>query len=86
MLQALKQTVIVEQIQQLNTTESGLIVTGVTEPQTEGRIVSVGPTVTCGLQVGDRVVVDWTRVGRLAHDGKIYYVTGQSNIIGVFED
>jgi hypothetical protein len=31
-------------------------------------------------------VVDWARVGRMDYEDKIYYVTGQSNIIGVFEE
>jgi co-chaperonin GroES (HSP10) len=36
--------------------------------------------------VGDTVVVDWGRVGKMNYDDKTYYVTDQSNVLGVFTD
>lgn len=86
MLQALKKTVILEAIERENTSAGGLILQGADDRQTEGRILSVGPKSDCGLKVGDRVLVDWTRVGKMSHDDKTYYVTDQSNIMAVFED
>lgn len=86
MLAAIKKTVIIEAIQKENTTESGLILKGPDPAPTEARILSVGPKVDCGLVVGDRVIVDWSRVGKMNHDDKTYYVTDQSNIIGVFTE
>lgn len=85
MLKALKNTVILELIERENTTASGLIIKGVTEEQTEGRIVSVGPTVDCGIEVGNRVLVDWNRVMKITHEGSTYFVTKQDNLIAVFE-
>lgn len=86
MLQAIKKTVIIEMIQRENATESGLILSGVNRDIPEARIVSVGPEVDVDLAVGNRVVVDWARVGRMDYEDRVLYVTGQSNIIGVFED
>jgi len=78
--------VIIEVIEEANTTESGLILQGTQESNPSARIVAVGPQVDCGLQVGNTVVVDWGRVGKFTHEARTYYVTDQSNILGVFED
>jgi co-chaperonin GroES (HSP10) len=86
MLEAIKRTVILEAIQKEAATESGLILQGQDNSPTEARVVSVGPKVDCGLVVGDRVIVDWNRVGKMNHNDKTYYVTDQSNIVGVFTD
>ena len=85
-MKALKKTVIVEVIEDANTTESGLILQGAQERNPSARIVSVGPQVDCGLEVGNRVVVDWGRVGKFTHEARTYYVTDQSNVLGVFTD
>lgn len=84
-LQAIKGHVILQAIEKPNTTEAGLILQSSQEQQTEARIISVGSTVE-SMKVGDRVLVDWNRVGKVNFENEIYYVTGQSNIIGVFED
>ena len=59
---------------------------GAQERNPSARIVSVGPQSDCGLAVGDTVVVDWGRVGKMSYNDKTYYVTDQSNILGVFTD
>ena len=84
MLKALKDMVILEMIEQENTTASGLIIKGATEQQTEGRIVSVGATVT-DMVAGDRVLVDWNRVIKIKHEDKTYFATKEVNVIAVFE-
>ena len=84
-MKALKKTVIVEVIAQSTTTESGIVLQGVQEQNPTATVVAVGPQTDCGLAVDDRVMVDWTRVGRFEHEGRTYYVTDQSNILGVFE-
>ena len=84
-LQAIKGHVIVQAIETENVTESGLVLQSDYKKQTEARIVSVGTTVE-SIKVGDRVIVDWTRVGKDNFENETYYVTGQSNILGVFED
>ena len=73
-LQAIKGHVIVQAIETENVTESGLILQSDYKKQTEARVVSVG------------VIVDWNRVGKVSFENETYYVTGQSNILGVFED
>ena len=85
-LQAIKRTVIVEVVEDTNTTESGIVIQGAQERNPTALVVSVGPQTDCGVVVGNRVVVDWGRVGRINHNDKTYYVTDQSNILGVFTD
>jgi len=84
MLKAIKKNVIIEMIQQETTTDSGLVLSGVSKDIPQAQVIAVGPEVDCGLVAGDRVVVDWARVGRMDYKDKIYYVTGQSNILAVF--
>lgn len=84
-LQAIKGHVIVQAIETENVTDSGLVLQSDYQKQTEARIVSVGSTVEA-MKVGDRVLVDWNRVGKVTFENETYFVTGQSNIIGVFED
>ena len=84
-LQAIKGHVIVQAIETENVTESGLILQSDYKKQTEARVVSVGTTVDC-VREGDRVIVDWNRVGKVSFENETYYVTGQSNILGVFEE
>lgn len=85
MIQAVKRNIIVEVIEQENTTASGLILKGAQDPNPPAVVIAVGPQADCGLSVGDRVVVDWTRVGKFAHAERTYYVTDQSNIMAVFD-
>jgi co-chaperonin GroES (HSP10) len=85
-MKALKKTVIVEVIEASTTTESGIVLQGAQERNPTACIVSVGPQVDCGVVVGDRVVVDWGRVGKFSHCDRTYYVTDQTNILGVFEN
>jgi co-chaperonin GroES (HSP10) len=85
-LQAIKRTVIVEVVEDSNTTASGIVLQGTQERNPTAQIVSVGPQCDCGLEVGDCVVLDWNRVGKMNHNNKTYYVTDQSNVLAVFLD
>ena len=85
-MKALKKTVIVEVIEESTTTESGIVLQGAQERNPQARVVAVGPQGDSGLEVDDRVMGDWTRVGKFEHAGRTYYVTDQTNILGVFEE
>ena len=84
-MKALKKTVIVEIVANATTTESGIVLQGAAEPNPTAIVVAVGAQSDIGLVPGDRVMVDWTRVGRFEHDARTYHVTDQSNIVAVFE-
>lgn len=85
-MKAIKKTVIVEVLEDSNTTESGIVLQGAQERNPAARVVAVGEQSDCGIEVGNRVVVDWTRVGKFSHDNKTYYVTDQSNIAAIYLD
>jgi len=84
-MKALKKTVIVEVVAQSTTTESGIVLQGAAEQNPTATVVAVGAQSDLGLAPGDRVMVDWGRVGRFEHEARTYYVTDQSNIVAVFE-
>lgn len=85
-MQAIRKTVIVEMIDDNNTTESGLIIKSQQRDYPPATVVSVGPQVDCGVKIGDRVYVDWGRVGKFEHASRTYYVTDQTNLLGVFTE
>jgi co-chaperonin GroES (HSP10) len=85
-MKALKKTVIVEVVAKSTTTESGIVLQGAVEQNPTASVVAVGPQSDIGLEPGNQVLVDWARVGRFEHEGRTYYVTDQSNILGVFTE
>jgi len=86
MLKAIKANVIVKAILKEETSDSGLIIKGMSDTPTEAIVMSCGPEVNCGIKEGDRVIVDWGRTAKISYEDQTYYVTGQSNIVGVFGD
>lgn len=85
-MQAIKKNIIVEVIQKENTTDSGLILTGANREDPVAQVVSVGPGCDDLVQVGQRVIVDWTRARKLSHANRTYYVVNHLDVVGVFED
>lgn len=86
MLKALKTRVIVERIEVEKTTSSGIVLQRAIEDVVYARAVDVGPTVDADVKVGDRLVIDWNRVGHMSHDDRKYYVIDQSDIMAVVEE
>jgi co-chaperonin GroES (HSP10) len=47
--------------------------------------VSVGPTVVSGIQSGDQLIVDWSRVGRFEYLEQEYFIVEETNILAIVE-
>ena len=85
-MKAIRNTVIVQKIQQESTTQSGIIIQGHdTEQQQRLRVVTVGESVDC-VATGDVVVVDQATRGRqFVLDGQQYFVISDQEIVAVYQ-
>lgn len=81
MLQATLTRCIVQRLEAENTTTAGIILQRPTE-QVHAKIVSVGNK-TEGIAVGDRVLIDWSRVSEFDHDNQKYFLIDQNSILAV---
>jgi co-chaperonin GroES (HSP10) len=86
MLKALKTRVIIEKIEAEKTTSSGIVLQRAIEDTVFARVCDVGPDVDAGVRAGDRLVVDWNKVGYMTHEGSTYFVIDQCDILAVVEE
>jgi co-chaperonin GroES (HSP10) len=86
MLQATGKRFIIKMAEATKTTESGIILQNPLEEQPHAIVVSVGPKTDCGISVGQTIMVDWGRVGKIKFAEEDFFVVEQSNVIGVFEE
>jgi co-chaperonin GroES (HSP10) len=85
-VKAIKKMVIVQVLEDANTTESGIVLQGRQDRNPVATVVSVGAQCDCGLVPGNRVVLDWSRVNQFQNQTKTYYVTDQSHVLAVFDE
>ena len=78
--------VLIAQIKRKTTTESGIIIEGVKSvADTEtARVLGIGEEVTM-VQVGDELLVDWSKTGIITLDGEQRCVISEDNIIAVLD-
>ena len=81
-MQAIKTTIIVEQITPEKTTAGGLILTQ-NHGTTYGRVVSVGSEVDTAVTIGARLVVNWNAAVSIPHENITYYAVDQSSVFAV---
>jgi co-chaperonin GroES (HSP10) len=82
----IRKNVLIAQIKRKTTTESGIIIEGVKSvADTEtARVLGIGDEVTM-VQVGDELLVDWSKTGVITLDGEQRCVIDESNIIAVLD-
>ena len=83
-LQATSTRIIFTRIEPEKTTASGLILKS-TEEIPQARVVSIGPKVDAGVVLGQRILVDWSRVAQVKFEEQDYYITDQTNVLAVFD-
>ena len=83
-MRAIKQQVIIQSVEQENTTASGIVLQGSTGEQTQGKVISCGDQVT-DVVAGDRVLVDWRHARPFKHNDQQYYSVDVANILAVYE-
>ena len=80
-MRPLQNKVIVERIEQTNTTSSGIIIKGSTGEPDRAKVISAGPDAN-EVSEGDVVLLDWNRAVK---SGDFYVVT-EDNIVFVYEE
>lgn len=70
---------LVRRLEEASTTAMGIIIKS-TDQTPRAVIVSMGPRVSVAAEVGDVIVVDWSRVGHV--DGDVY-VVAEENVLAV---
>ena len=83
-MQAIKTTIIVEQITPEKTTAGGLILTQ-NHSTTYGRVVSVGEDVSKAVIIGARLVVNWNAAVQIPHENKTFYALDQGSVFAVVD-
>lgn len=85
MLRALKDRVIVKRSEEQKMTASGIVLQRDMSEQVFAIALDIGPDVKSDLQVGDQLVVNWSKVGVMTHDGVKFYVVAEDDILAVLE-
>lgn len=84
-LKTVKSRIICVKKEAKKTTESGIILSSSQSSDEDqwATIVAIGPDVTAGIAVGDRIVPVWSTVGVITEGQVQYFVVDESNILCV---
>jgi co-chaperonin GroES (HSP10) len=82
-MNATQRRVIFEEVTPERVTAGGIVLQSTSDQRTHGRIVSIGPRVEEAIQVGDVIIVDWSKTVPLGRNS--YFVIDERNIMGVLE-
>ncbi|NDB57690.1 hypothetical protein EB001_04520 [bacterium] len=79
--------VLVAENKRNNTTESGIIIEGADRygDSRSGTVIAIGPEVT-QLQVGDKILLDWSKAAVTTVDGAQRVIVLEENIVAVLEN
>jgi len=83
----LKKKVLVAELKQEQTTESGIILEGAnsTRESKRGTVLAVGPQVEL-VKVGDVILLEWAKAQVVKIDDAQRVIIDEENIVAVFED
>ena len=82
MIQALGTKLIVERVEQEQTSESGIFLSNLQDPHPVAEVVSVGDQVKIAVTVGDRVAISWNNTATQKFKGRTYYIVDESGVFG----
>jgi co-chaperonin GroES (HSP10) len=81
-LQALGTKLIIERVEQDQTTAGGIIVSNQQDPNPMATILSKGDDVKVKVEVGDTVSVSWNNTANQKYKGHTYYIVDETGIFG----
>jgi co-chaperonin GroES (HSP10) len=81
-LQALGTKLVIERVEQDQTTAGGIIVTNQQDPNPMATIISKGDDVKIKVEVGDQVSVSWNNTAQQKYRGKTYYIVDETGCFG----
>lgn len=83
MLEALGTKLIVERLEQEQTSAMGIVLSNMQDPNPLGVVLSKGADVKIKVEVGDRVVVSWNNTAQQKYKGNTYYISDETGIFAV---
>jgi len=83
-LKAIGTRLVIEQIKTDNVTAGGIVLQHAQEAP-RACVLSVGPQVREDIQVGNILIVDWSKVGQLNHERQTHYIVDESTVLAVVE-
>ena len=83
-LRATSKRLLVQRIEPEKVTDAGIILRS-TEEHPQARVIDIGPKVDVTVVLGQRCMVDWSRVGHIKFEDQDYYIVEQSNVMAVFD-
>jgi len=86
MIRATGTRVIVARVERESATNSGIILQGGPTEIPQGRVVSVGPRITCEVKADDLVELDWRGSAEITWSEQKYYVVDESNLLAIVTD
>jgi co-chaperonin GroES (HSP10) len=85
-MKALKNNIVVTEVEVENKTESGIILQGVAEVGVKAAVVvSLGVNVTGDLAIGDKIAVDWSRALPVTEAGKKLLILSEDSVFAKYE-
>lgn len=85
-MKALKNNIVVTEVEVENKTESGIILQGNIETGSKAALVlSIGPDVTSDLAPGDKIAVDWSKGLPVSENGQKLAIISEDSIYAKFE-
>lgn len=78
--------VLVAEVKAVTKSDSGIILDGANSvrEQNRGKVLAIGPDVT-DVQVGDTILLDWTKASVVKVDGVQRAIVDQDHIVAVLE-
>ena len=86
MLKAMGTKIIVERVEQEQTSAAGIVLTNMQDPNPLARVISIGSQVKIDVCVGDRCSISWNNTAPQPYAGKTYYVVDETGVFAVEKD
>jgi co-chaperonin GroES (HSP10) len=82
MIEALGTKLVIERVEQEQTSSSGIILSNQQDNNPLARILSVGSQVKITVAVNDLAVVSWSSTAEKKYQGKTYYLIDETGVFG----
>lgn len=86
MLNALGTKLVVERVEQEQTSAAGIVLSNFQDPNPMALVVSIGSQVKIDVCIGDKVSISWNNTAQQKYKGKNYYVVDETGVFAVERD
>lgn len=83
MLKAMGTKIIVERLEQEQTSAAGIVLTNMQDPNPMAVVVSIGSQVKIDVCIGDHCSISWNNTATQKYKGKTYYVVDETGLFAV---